>query len=84
MKQRDYSDLAAPGVRELKPYLPGKPVAELEREYGVSDSIKLASNENPLGASPKAIEAARAELSGCRALPRRQRLSSQAGPGRKA
>lgn len=62
MKQRDYSDLAAPGVRELKPYLPGKPISELEREYGVSDSIKLASNENPLGASPKAIEAARAEL----------------------
>ncbi len=62
MKQRDYSDLAAPGVRELMPYLPGKPISELEREYGVSDSIKLASNENPLGASPKAIEAARAEL----------------------
>jgi len=62
MKQRDYSDLAAPGVRELMPYLPGKPISELEREYGVTDSIKLASNENPLGASPKAIEAARAEL----------------------
>ncbi|MEE4302851.1 MAG: histidinol-phosphate transaminase [Wenzhouxiangella sp.] len=62
MKQRDYSDLAAPGVRELMPYLPGKPISELEREYGVTDSIKLASNENPLGASPMAIEAARAEL----------------------
>ncbi|RFF30907.1 histidinol-phosphate transaminase [Wenzhouxiangella sediminis] len=62
MKQRDYSDLAAPGVRELMPYLPGKPISELEREYGVTDSIKLASNENPLGASPLAIEAARAEL----------------------
>jgi len=62
MKQRDYSDLAAPGVRELMPYLPGKPIDELEREYGVTDSIKLASNENPLGASPKAIEAASAEL----------------------
>jgi len=62
MKQRDYSDLAAPGVRDLMPYTPGKPIDELEREYGVTDSIKLASNENPLGASPKAIEAARAEL----------------------
>jgi histidinol-phosphate aminotransferase len=62
MKKRDYSDMAAPGVRELKPYLPGKPIDELEREYGVTDSIKLASNENPLGASPKAIEAARAAL----------------------
>ncbi len=62
MKQRDYSDLAAPGVRDLTPYTPGKPIDELEREYGVSDSIKLASNENPLGSSPKAIEAARAVL----------------------
>ncbi|HLS05002.1 MAG TPA: histidinol-phosphate transaminase [Wenzhouxiangella sp.] len=62
MKVRDYTDLAAPGVRELKPYLPGKPISELEREYGVSDSIKLASNENPLGASPRAVEAARAVL----------------------
>ncbi|MCA1780021.1 MAG: histidinol-phosphate transaminase, partial [Xanthomonadaceae bacterium] len=40
-----------------QPYTPGKPVDELEREYGVSNSIKLASNENPLGASPKAIGA---------------------------
>lgn len=62
MKQRDYSDLAVPGVRDLKPYLPGKPISELEREYGISDSIKLASNENPLGTSPKAIEAARQAL----------------------
>lgn len=62
MKQRDYSDLAVPGVRELTPYTPGKPIDELEREYGVTDSIKLASNENPLGPSPKALEAARAAL----------------------
>jgi len=62
MKPRDYSDLATPGVRELMPYLPGKPISELEREYGVSDSIKLASNENPLGASPRAVAAARAGL----------------------
>ncbi|MBU2488932.1 MAG: histidinol-phosphate transaminase [Proteobacteria bacterium] len=41
----------------LKPYVPGKPIEELEREYGVRDSIKLASNENPLGPSPKAREA---------------------------
>lgn len=59
---RDYSHLAAPGVRELKPYTPGKPISELEREYGVRDSIKLASNENPLGVSPKAMEAIRGEL----------------------
>lgn len=41
--------LARRGVRGLKPYQPGKPVAELEREYGVRAAIKLASNENPLG-----------------------------------
>lgn len=50
--------LAAPGVQQLRPYLPGKPVEELERELGISGSIKLASNENPLGPSPLAIKAA--------------------------
>ncbi len=43
----------------IDPYKPGKPMEELEREYGITDSIKLASNENPLGPSPKAIEAVR-------------------------
>lgn len=62
MKIYDYNELAVPGVRELLPYTPGKPISELEREYGVSNSIKLASNENPLGASPKAIAAIRNEL----------------------
>ena len=38
----------------IPPYVPGKPLEELEREYGITDSIKLASNENPLGPSPKA------------------------------
>ncbi|KPJ76480.1 MAG: histidinol-phosphate aminotransferase [Deltaproteobacteria bacterium SG8_13] len=46
----------------IDPYKPGKPMEELEREYGIRDSIKLASNENPLGPSPKALEAARACL----------------------
>ena len=62
MKIYDFSALAVPGVRQLRPYTPGKPIAELEREYGVSESIKLASNENPLGASPKALAAIREEL----------------------
>ncbi len=57
-----FSDLAAPGVRALTPYAPGKPIAELQREYGVSDIVKLASNENPLGPGPQAIEAARVAL----------------------
>jgi len=46
-----------PYVSEIKPYVPGKPVKELEQELGIKDSIKLASNENPLGASPKALKA---------------------------
>ena len=57
-----FCDLAVPGVRELMPYQPGKPMAELEREYGISDIVKLASNENPLGASPLAVAAAQREL----------------------
>lgn len=55
--------LAVPGVRALTPYLPGKPISELERELGLRNIVKLASNENPLGPSPKALEAARRALS---------------------
>jgi histidinol-phosphate aminotransferase len=58
----DMLRLAAPGIRDLHPYQPGKPISELEREYGVSDIVKLASNENPLGASPAALRAMQAEM----------------------
>ncbi len=51
--------LAVPGVQGLTPYLPGKPISELERELGLRHIVKLASNENPLGPSPLALEAAR-------------------------
>jgi histidinol-phosphate aminotransferase len=44
-------------ILSINPYSPGKPLEELEREYGIGDSIKLASNENPLGPSPMALEA---------------------------
>jgi len=44
-------------ISKLKPYVPGKPIEELEREYGISGCIKLASNENPMGPSPKALNA---------------------------
>ncbi|MEK6673168.1 MAG: histidinol-phosphate transaminase [Nitrospirota bacterium] len=44
-------------VAAIRPYLPGKPIEELERELGISGSIKLASNENPTGPSPKAVDA---------------------------
>ena len=49
-------------VLSLTPYQPGKPIEEVEREYGISNSVKIASNENPLGPSPKAVEAIRAAL----------------------
>ncbi len=47
----------AENVASIVPYPPGKPLEELEREYGITNSIKLASNENPWGPSPKATEA---------------------------
>lgn len=50
-------------IAELVPYPPGKPIEELERELGISGSIKLASNENALGPSPKAVAAITAGLS---------------------
>lgn len=59
----DFDQLAVPGVRGLAPYEPGKPIDELRREYGVSRIIKLASNENPLGPSLLALEAAKDVLS---------------------
>ncbi|MBL8246814.1 MAG: histidinol-phosphate transaminase, partial [Candidatus Competibacter sp.] len=59
----DFSSLAAPGVRTLQPYQPGKPESELRREYGLSHIVKLASNENPLGPSPRALAAVREALS---------------------
>ena len=53
------ADTAPDYIRAISPYIPGKPVSELAREYGLDerDIIKLASNENPLGPSPKAIAA---------------------------
>ena len=57
-------DRALPYVRAISPYQPGKPISELAREMGIAeaDIIKLASNENPLGMSPKAKSAAAAAL----------------------
>jgi histidinol-phosphate aminotransferase len=48
-------------VLGIQPYVPGKPIEELERELGIRNSIKLASNENPLGPSPEALKA----VAGC-------------------
>lgn len=46
-----------PHIEAIVPYPPGKPMDELEREYGVTNAIKLASNENPWGPSPRAVKA---------------------------
>lgn len=53
----DIHQIAVKGVKSLKPYQPGKPIEELERELGVSNILKLASNENPMGPSTQVIEA---------------------------
>jgi histidinol-phosphate aminotransferase len=58
----DAFSLANAGVRGLQPYQPGKPIEELQRELGLSDIVKLASNENPLGPSPLALAAAEKAL----------------------
>lgn len=55
-------DLVNENICRLKPYVPGKPIEEVKREFGITDIVKLASNENPLGASPKAIAAMREAL----------------------
>jgi histidinol-phosphate aminotransferase len=51
------STISAPNyIKSLKPYVPGKPIEEIQKEFGLKEIFKIASNENPLGPSPKAIE----------------------------
>jgi histidinol-phosphate aminotransferase len=61
MQRFSIEDLLPPWSKRIRPYLPGKPIEEVERELGLT-AIKLASNENPLGPSPKALEAIRKVL----------------------
>ena len=56
-------------IKSISPYVPGKPIEELERELGISGSIKLASNENPLGPSPKAVAAIKRAVEGLNRYP---------------
>jgi histidinol-phosphate aminotransferase len=58
-----------PHILELQAYEPGKPIEELERELGISDAVKLASNENPLGPSKRAVEAVREAALGVNRYP---------------
>ena len=53
----DPGQFAVDNVRSLSPYVPGKPIEELQRELGLTDIIKLASNENPFGPGPLALAA---------------------------
>lgn len=71
----DLNSICSAGVRNLKPYEPGKPISELQRELGITDVIKLASNENPLGPSPKALTAIHAALSNLALYPDGQAFS---------
>jgi histidinol-phosphate aminotransferase len=59
----------APTISSITPYPPGKPLEELEREYGITGSIKLASNENPWGPSPAAVKAVSQALSSLHRYP---------------
>ena len=68
-KTLDLESITAAGVRHLQPYQPGKPAEELERELGLSSIIKLASNENPWGASATAAAAVSNVLSGLERYP---------------
>lgn len=60
----DLTQLAPANIRGIAPYAPGKPISDVARELGMdeSDIIKLASNENPLGPSPKALAAIHSAL----------------------
>ena len=72
-------------IATLAAYPPGKPLEELERELGITDSIKLASNENPLGPSPLAMQAITEQIGNLHRYPDanayylKQRLSRQLG-----
>ncbi|MCH8500339.1 MAG: histidinol-phosphate transaminase [Aliidiomarina sp.] len=57
MQDFDATSLALPGIRQLQPYQAGKPIEEVERELGIQNIVKLASNENPLGVSALVREA---------------------------
>src|SRR5512136_782975 len=56
-------------IRKLAVYVPGKPIEEVQRELGVTDIVKLASNENPLGPSPRAVAAIESALANLHRYP---------------
>lgn len=64
-----FDTIVPPHIQRLRPYQPGRPIEEVERELGLSGVIKLASNENPLGPSPLALAAARDAAARCHLYP---------------
>jgi histidinol-phosphate aminotransferase len=74
--------LVPPAIAQLRPYEPGRNIEEVKRAYGLERVVKLASNENPLGPSPLAIEAVRKAMSEMNLYPRagvrlRERLAAE-------
>lgn len=69
MTEFNAKELANPGVRNLSPYQAGKPIEEVERELGIKNIVKLASNENPLGLSAKVKAALQETLNGLARYP---------------
>jgi histidinol-phosphate aminotransferase len=69
MLTRGFKLTVSGDIESLVPYPPGKPIEELERELGITGSIKLASNENPLGPSPAALSAVKGALAGVNRYP---------------
>ena len=59
---KDIKRFSRKGILDIEPYVPGKPIEEVQAELGLSEIAKMASNENPLGPSPKAIAAMETEL----------------------
>ena len=64
-----FDTLIPEAIQRLRPYKAGKPIFEVQQQYGLEKVVKLASNENPLGPSPKAIEAAKESLLECHRYP---------------
>mgnify|MGYP006276186877 CR=1 FL=1 len=85
----DKRDLIREEILSIKPYIPGKPIEEVKRELGLDEVIKLASNENPLGASQAAIDAMQKAAEDVHIYPDgnvyrlRKKLSAKLGVGEK-
>ena len=71
-----------PDIASLVPYVPGKPIEELQRELGLPRAIKLASNENPIGPSPKALAVLAEAAADSAPVSRRRGIPFAGGAGR--